>query len=724
MVAPHAGHDGPRRYAHATVNRNLITRLGTAAGIVAAVIALVFVLVLQSVRDVDTANERARAAEQVVAETAGTVLREGSTALDAATRTQLTATLAGQRAQAEAQRSEANAATDRAVVISIIGLVVSAALLFALTSYLTRFIVVPLRRVNAAASAVAAGDLSVRVQEDGDAEPVELARSFNAMASGLQATQTELEGRNAELERQRFDLENALTDLAAEKHRIEVFHRAGERLAAAVELDTLGDVILRELADAIDADVGVLYATEPEDRAHLILSATRGITPELLPEELHEGDGLAGRALQERRIVTATRADTSLRVGAFGVETVVGTELHVPLKLRDRVLGVLSLGRLDDRPWNADDTETAGRLAEQASVALANVVSLRRALTAARVNRAVLDATPDPVGLLDLDGELVAENAPMAELWSAGEPVDAAAGDVDREVRDEVVFGERTYSRYAAPVRDSDNVHMGRLIVLRDVTAERESERLKDEFFALVSHELRTPLTSIIGYLELVRGEEGLPPDAARFLAVVDRNATRLLRLVGDMLFVAQVEAGRLSLERADVTLHDVVRDCAEAARPAAERGRIALETDIEPVPALIGDRDRLGQLVDNLVSNALKFTPEGGTVSLRLRDSPDAAIVEVADDGVGIPETEQDQLFDRFFRSSTAQTKAVPGAGLGLAIVKTIAEAHGGHVVLRSRPGAGTTVTVTLPYSPTSAGDPDARVTTPDETGPREPSR
>jgi signal transduction histidine kinase len=228
----------------------------------------------------------------------------------------------------------------------------------------------------------------------------------------------------------------------------------------------------------------------------------------------------------------------------------------------------------------------------------------------------------------------------------------------------------------------------------------QEGERLKDEFFALVSHELRTPLTSIIGYLELVLDDEDdLSDESRRFLEVVERNAKRLLRLVGDMLFVAQVEAGRLSLESHAVDLGRVAAESVEAARPAAERAGVTLTLEAEPVQPLLGDRDRFGQMIDNLVSNALKFTPDEGRVTVALSDLGHGTCVEISDTGMGIPDEEQQRLFERFFRASSATSRAVPGAGLGLTIVKTIVEAHGGTVGLTSTEGEGTTVRVELPY-------------------------
>jgi PAS domain S-box-containing protein len=228
----------------------------------------------------------------------------------------------------------------------------------------------------------------------------------------------------------------------------------------------------------------------------------------------------------------------------------------------------------------------------------------------------------------------------------------------------------------------------------------RELDRLKDEFISLVSHELRTPLTSIRGYLELLLdgGGGGLSDDQARFLAVVDRNSKRLMHLVGDLLFLAQVEAGKLTLELGEVDLDHLVAECVEAAKPLADEKGIELSALIEPTPAMVGDRGRLGQVLDNLVSNALKFTSEGGSVAIRMSAQEGEALVEVEDNGIGIAQEDQDQLFERFFRSSEATERAIPGTGLGLTIAKAIIERHGGAIEVESAPGEGTTMRVRLP--------------------------
>jgi PAS domain S-box-containing protein len=296
----------------------------------------------------------------------------------------------------------------------------------------------------------------------------------------------------------------------------------------------------------------------------------------------------------------------------------------------------------------------------------------------------------------------------------------AAAVRTGSDVRDWTYVSadgsRRTVSVAITPRTDDRGGHTGWTFVGTDMTEARAAERLKDQFVSLISHELRTPLSSVLGYLELVLDDERALTDEQRgYLRTVERNAQRLHRLVGDLLFTAQVEAGRFALESGDVDLTAVVRAAEETARPAAASAGVTVRVDL-PEGGLVvaGDAGRLGQACDNLVSNAVKFTPSGGLVTLALRpgwrcadgtvvdsERPDAVAVarlEVSDTGIGIPAGEQSRLSTRFFRASTAQRAAVPGVGLGLTITRAIAAAHGGTLDVRSTEGRGTTFTLVLP--------------------------
>ena len=253
-------------------------------------------------------------------------------------------------------------------------------------------------------------------------------------------------------------------------------------------------------------------------------------------------------------------------------------------------------------------------------------------------------ATPD----LDAEGELIGWRGTDRDV----------TGRIQAEAdRERLLVGEQEARAIAEAAQ-------------RDLAAQnerlRELDRLKDEFIALVSHELRTPLTSIRGYTELLLdGEAGeLTDDQRQFLGVVERNSHRLLHLVGDLLFLAQVEAGKLVLDVGALDLCAVASESVETARPQAEAKGITLTLATGPRPPVAGDRARIAQLLDNLVSNAIKFTPDGGRVDVRVRALRKQAVLEVRDSGMGIPADEQEFLFERFFRTSTATEQAIQGTG------------------------------------------------------------
>ncbi len=229
----------------------------------------------------------------------------------------------------------------------------------------------------------------------------------------------------------------------------------------------------------------------------------------------------------------------------------------------------------------------------------------------------------------------------------------------------------------------------------------RELDRMKDEFVALVSHELRTPLTSIRGYLELLLEDAGgFEQTHTDWLSVIDRNSERLLCLVEDLLLKAQVNAGKVTLTVKEIDVAAIVEHSVDTGAPVATARGIALVSVTDTVPPVAADPVRLGQVIDNLISNALKFTPAGGRVEVRASERAGWARIEVADTGMGISPVEQERLFERFYRTAQAQTDAVPGVGLGLSIAKAIVEAHGGTLSCESVEGAGTTFAIELPLA------------------------
>jgi signal transduction histidine kinase len=229
----------------------------------------------------------------------------------------------------------------------------------------------------------------------------------------------------------------------------------------------------------------------------------------------------------------------------------------------------------------------------------------------------------------------------------------------------------------------------------------QEVDRVKTDFVSTVSHELRTPLTSIVGYLELLTEQEAGPlaPAQADMLSVVERNSRRLLALIEDLLTLSRVESGSFRLGRELVEVADLVDGARAAVLPALRAKGLTIAVDVSPdLAAVRGDAAQLERVVLNLLSNAAKFTPEGGSVTVTARSVGSSVELRVRDTGMGIAPDEQAKLFTRFFRSTEARLQAIQGTGLGLAIVKTIVEQHGGSVEVESALGEGTTFTIVLP--------------------------
>jgi PAS domain S-box-containing protein len=339
---------------------------------------------------------------------------------------------------------------------------------------------------------------------------------------------------------------------------------------------------------------------------------------------------------------------------------------------------------------------------------------------------AIVESSADGIVTMDIEGTILTWNRGAQHLY--GYSAEEAIGqnmsflDIDaafetrlsamtsfggsKTIRDlELVRRRRDgtfvdVSLSGSPIYSDDGSVIGIASIGRDISDRRKAEQLKDEFLALVSHELRTPLSSIVAHAELLLDDGPMEETRRRgFLEVIDRNSVRLERLVGDLLFVAQLESDHLSLSMIDVDMVGVVKEAIETMSLRARQSDIKITLFSEqPSLRLKGDPGRLGQAIDNLISNAIKYSPAGKDIAVRILAVNDSCVVEIEDHGIGIATEELGLVFDRFFRGSTATSLHIQGVGLGLLIVKRIIEEHGGDVTVVSEPGVGTTFSVVLP--------------------------
>ncbi len=454
--------------------------------------------------------------------------------------------------------------------------------------------------------------------------------------------------------------------------------------------------------------------------------------------------GLTGEAIRTGRPIRVDELP-----GTEGILLQEGKRVSamiVPLHVGDRVIGALNFGHEQEGHYTEEDLDWAvvlGRQIETSlyySTLLSTIAQQREALAREHATvqgqrnqlEALIDASDAAIMMVGRDRKIAYANAEMARLvgipreavlgasvetvhrFLGGSFVDATALtsqetvlSLDASLRDrvELTFPRRAvYQRVVAPVRESGGSLLGHIVLYRDVTHEVEVERAKSEFVSVASHELRTPMTSVKTSLSLLLAGAAGPRDAParELLEIAVRNADRMIRLINDLLDLSRLEAGRMEFQLAPVPLADGVAAGLETVAAFAQEQGVTVATEPPAEPQVVlGVRDRLVQVIVNLVSNAIKFSPRGGRVTVRWWSENGFAVTEVADQGPGIPADQLQAVFEPFRQLDSSTTREHGGAGLGLAISQGIVDALGGKLWAESVLGAGSRFFVRLPLAP-----------------------
>ena len=490
--------------------------------------------------------------------------------------------------------------------------------------------------------------------------------------------------------------------------------RTGALLASELDPDAiLGEIVAQApgLVGAESAAVSLLEGDELVvtaaygDQAQAALGSRASAVGELAGEIVQARSPLAFDDVEG--LLAAT--DPILEAGhrAFLGAPLVGSE--------GTVHGVLAVYARDPRAWREEEIEAIAALAGNASAFLANAELYQRVVLERERSVAILGNVADGIVAVDRDGNVVLWNKAAEEI--TGVPASEAHGRAPSDVLQRSLDPEETsdegggliqiprgseaiwLSVTEAVMRDPAGAVAGRIYAFRNVSSDRLIEELKSGFVSTVSHELRAPLTSIYGFAETLLREDVSFADEERrtFLSYIASEAQRLTGIVDALLSVARLEAGDLQVHLAPTDLRDVVTDVVSSAQREVVNGRrFVIDVPEEPLDAS-ADREKVHQVLANLVDNAVKFSPEGATVTVAARRTDDAVQVRVADEGAGIPAGEQERIFRKFYRADAAGPSA-GGTGLGLFIARGLASAMGGRLWIDSETGRGASFVFELP--------------------------
>jgi PAS domain S-box-containing protein len=420
-----------------------------------------------------------------------------------------------------------------------------------------------------------------------------------------------------------------------------------------------------------------------------------------------------------------------LRLASAAAGVPLRQVVTLPMVIKDEIIGLIYIFRSQGADFTRNDRQVLADFADQAAIAVQNARLYEQVNDErARLN-AIIENSGDGVMILGPDRTIHTWNRALVGI--TGVPAEEAIGRHCYEVlnlhnrqgvsvchtacplvkppEDERLYAEGDTQRadgikvtvadnYSPQYDDEGNV-VSVIANVRDVSRLREAEELKNTLLSVISHELKTPVSIIKGYAgTLARQDADWDKETlAEGLAIIEEEADKLNKLINNLLDASRLQAGGLKLQFAYLDLPSMAEKAVERFRTQTDHHSFSV--DFPPnFPPVKGDYERIREVLSNLISNAIKYSPDGGLIRVGGRVEGDEVLIFVSDEGIGIPTTEQERIFDRFARVDNSLTRQTPGAGLGLFLVKAVVEAHGGRVWVESRPGQGSTFNFTLPAS------------------------
>ena len=553
----------------------------------------------------------------------------------------------------------------------------------------TRWLTRPLTQLAAAADRIAEGDLDHPVRIPGDDEVARVGDAFEGM---------------------RVRLRDRLGDLS-------LLLQISQAVSATLELPKGMNFILE----------GALKATQAQVARMVLLSGTGDPQVVMSRGTAHGNLGALDRVLataardRESPLIVPDLSAADLPLGETFDGDSIAAAIALPVRTKDRVSAVMWVGYGTVREFSDSDIDFLSTLASQTAVLVENARLFQAAEGGRRRLAAILASTTDAVLVTDRDERILLVN-PAAERAfgiAADEVVGRKVGEaglvpalakifeepltLSESLSEEVPLPDgRTLYASVSPIMSANGERIGRVAVMRDVTHFKELDEMKSEFVATVSHDLRAPLTFMRGYTTMLPMVGDLSEKQHEYVEKILQGISQMSELIDNLLDLGRIEAG-IGMERNTCHLGAILVEAVDSMRVRAATKGLTLRMETGGGIAVVsGDAALLRQAITNLVDNAIKYTPSGGTVTVGLTVRGGQAIINVTDNGIGIAPDDQVRLFEKFYRVKRRDTIGIQGTGLGLAIVKSIVERHGGRVWVDSALGQGSTFYISLPLSET----------------------
>jgi two-component system NtrC family sensor kinase len=490
---------------------------------------------------------------------------------------------------------------------------------------------------------------------------------------------------------------------------LETLQQIGQSVTSSLELDVVLTKVVEAAVSLTSAEEGSLLLLD-EESGDLYMRAARNFQDEFVSTfRLPIDDTLAGEVVRTGHSVILDD-DTPQKIKtAYLVRSLI----YVPLKMQDRVIGVLGVdNRTSSQPFLEQHLTLVSALADYAAIAIENASLYHNTEVERHKLETILTGIGDGVIVAGEDQRLILMNQAAATAFQVDDPVSINL-PIDQVFNHESLLELFEDEPYVYPYRCELELDDGRVmnaelvripevglaVTMQDITHLKELDRIKSDFVHTVSHDLRSPLTAILGYVELITRVGPVNDQQSQFIERVQISVRNITNLINDLLELGRIESG-FDARKEFVPLPIIVQYSIDSLESNIIEKEHELVVDLpEQAQKVFGDPTRLRQMVDNLLSNAIRYTPRKGTIKISLQPEVDQVILQVQDTGPGIPPSDQPYIFDKFYRASNIDSD-IPGSGLGLAIVKTIVENHQGRAWVESDLGEGSTFTVVLPVA------------------------